>query len=320
MADELQQPKKPAGGAFGQYLTEHRAAFMKECAGKPITAVTKLASTRFKEISENEKAKYQEQFKAAQEKFNKDMEAFLAAGGEKKAKKRKGKDDEDGGRKKKKPKKDPDAPKKPAGGGYGQFMAKNRAEFAEATKGQPVSAVTKLGGQKWSALSEEEKKPFNEQFLVAMAEYKEKMKSYEPPEPKVDPKEEAKKAKQEAKDAKAEAKEEAKQAKQDAKEAKAAGKESKPEKATAKSAVMKAAGRGRGRGRGRGAAAPPANKVELTSGVASKAEKLGYTEQLTKLANRQDIIDSGKTQTQMLTALENSGGLIHPAKRALLGE
>ena len=74
------------------------------------------------------------------------MKAFLEAGGEKKAIKKKGKKDI-------KKKKDPQAPKKPAGGAYGCFLAKNRAAFMKECSGQPVTAVTKLASAKWKDIT-----------------------------------------------------------------------------------------------------------------------------------------------------------------------
>ena len=75
------QPKRPAGGAFGQFMNDKRAE------------------------------------------FDKDLEAFEAAGGVKEKIARKGKDG------KVKKAKDPDAPKRPAGGAYGVFLAENRDEI-----------------------------------------------------------------------------------------------------------------------------------------------------------------------------------------------
>ena len=52
-----EQPKKPAGGAYGVWLAEHRAELQKEVGpGKPASEVAKLAGARFKEISAEEKA------------------------------------------------------------------------------------------------------------------------------------------------------------------------------------------------------------------------------------------------------------------------
>ena len=106
------------------------------------------------------------------------MKAFLDAGGEKKTTKRKAE-------KSAKPKKDPDAPKKPAGGAFGCFLAKNRAAFTEECKGQPVTAVTKLASERWKKLSEDKKKVFQKEYEAKKAEYEEAKKSYVPPLPSV---------------------------------------------------------------------------------------------------------------------------------------
>jgi len=39
----MEQPKRPVGGAYGIFLTEKRAEFMKACAGKQASAVSKMA-------------------------------------------------------------------------------------------------------------------------------------------------------------------------------------------------------------------------------------------------------------------------------------
>jgi len=102
--DVSEQPKKPVGGAYGQFMSENRAAFAKECAGKPVSAVAKLASERWKTLGEAEKAKFQKKFDIVNEQYAKDLEAFLAAGGEVKSSKmqsskRKSNDDVEDGKK-----------------------------------------------------------------------------------------------------------------------------------------------------------------------------------------------------------------------------
>jgi hypothetical protein len=37
----MEQPKKVAGGAYGQFLAEKRPELQAECKGQPITAITK---------------------------------------------------------------------------------------------------------------------------------------------------------------------------------------------------------------------------------------------------------------------------------------
>ena len=79
-----------------------------------------------------------------------------------------------------KTKKDPEAPKKPAGGAYGVFLAKHRADFAKDCQGQPATAVTKIASGKWKALSEEEKKSYEAEYKVKLEAYQEAMKAYKP--------------------------------------------------------------------------------------------------------------------------------------------
>merc|ERR1719320_483209 len=156
--------------------------------------------------------------------------------------------------------------------------------------------------------------------------YRAAMEEYVPPEPKVDEKAAAKQAKEEAKQAQKSAKEEERQAKQQAKEAEKATKDDArrakteaKEAAKAKGKGAKAKARARMPLRGSKARQPAPPAVELQAGVAARAEKEGLKEKLVQLASRQDVIDSKKTQTAMFKALQESGGLIHPARRALLG-
>merc|ERR1711862_261436 len=78
-----EQPKKPVGGAYGQFVNEKRPEFAKQCVGQKASAVAKLAGEEWKKISDVEKAAYQTKYDAAKKKFDVDMAAFLAAGGEK---------------------------------------------------------------------------------------------------------------------------------------------------------------------------------------------------------------------------------------------
>jgi len=198
----LEQPKKPTGGAYGQFLAEKRADFAKKCAGQAVTAVSKMAGAEFKKLTEAQKKPYQQKYEAAKEKFDKDMKAFLDAGGEKqkgatalRAEKRKAK--EDGG---KKAAKDPNAPKKPAGGGYGQFVAEKRPEFMEKCKGKPITEVSKLAGVAWKKLTDAQKAPYQAKYDKAKADYEKAMASYKPQIPEAeDEEEEAEEEEEEAK-------------------------------------------------------------------------------------------------------------------------
>merc|ERR1712151_580665 len=103
------------------------------------------------------------------------MAAFLAAGGEKakgvRALRSEKKNEKDG--KKAKKAKDPNRPKKPAGGGYGRYLAENRAKIvASLPKDHKITDVSKAAGAEWKALSDVAKKPYEDAFAAAMAEFR----------------------------------------------------------------------------------------------------------------------------------------------------
>jgi len=165
------EPKKPVGGAFGQFLSENRPKFMEACKGQAGSAVSKMAGEKWKEVSAAEKAKWQNKYDEVKAQYDKDLKAFEDAGGVKAPRKRKG---EDGKRKKK----DPNAPKKPAGGAFGQFLNANRAQFTKECAGLPITAISKKAGEKWKTLSDAEKKPYEETYKKAAEEYKKAMEEY----------------------------------------------------------------------------------------------------------------------------------------------
>ena len=287
MSAAPEQPKKVTGGAFGRFLAANRPALQKELAGKPGSEVTKLASQRFKAISEDERSEWEKKYKDAQAQHEKDMEAFLAAGGEKKAVKRKsGKEDEESP--KKKAKKDPEAPKKPVGGAYGRFLAKNREAFTKECEGKPVTAISKLAGERWKELSAEQKEPFEEEYKAKVASYQEAMKTYTPPASAPEDEESPPKV-----------------------ATKKSPKESPPKvsRATPKRSATSA----------KKAATSESSPFRLEDKGAAQAEKDGLTTTLLKLVAHKDVIDSGKSQNAILQALQESKGLLHPARRALLG-
>jgi len=305
----LEQPKKITGGAFGRFLNEQRPALAAECKGKPATAVVKLASERFKALSTLDMAKYETQYAQAKATYEKALAAFLAGGGEVKSLKRKGGDldDKKHAKKLKKLNKDPNAPKKAAGGGFGCYINKHRQDLMKECAGQPITAVSKLAGSRWAALPENDKKPYQEEFVAKQAAYKKAMETYVPP-PKKEGQEEELSPKEAKKAAKVAAKADALQAKEDKKAAK---EEAKTTTKGGKSAAVKsAAAKGK-------KTAPPA--FTLQPEVLAKAEKANLTDVLVKLATRDDVKASGKTELQMLKALQDNSGLLHPAKRALLG-
>ena len=288
-----EQPKKPAGGAFGQFMNEKRAEFTKQLQGQPASEVSRHVVSTWKAMSEADKAPYQKKFEDAKAKYAKDFAAFIAAGGVKKkgtmalrAEKRKA-------RAAKQAKKDPLKPKKPAGGAYGCFLAKHRPAFIKECLGQPVTVVTKLASAKWKALSEAERAPFEEEYKTKRKAYFEAMKSYVPPagaEAKEDEDEDDN-------DAEEEEEEEAEE-----------GEPSPPSKKAKK------------------AEAPPAKKakttdamVALSDDILAEAKKKGLGLKLQAMMRLPKVVEKQIDAKAALVALEQADGKAVAAKKALFG-
>eukprot|EP00438_Fugacium_kawagutii_P028983 Skav211305 [mRNA] locus=scaffold3605:24062:25175:+ [translate_table: standard] len=256
------QPKKVAGGAFGQFLAEKRPELQAQCKGQPITAITKLASEKFKALSDEDRAIYEKKYQAAKAKYDEDMKAFLE----------------------------------------------------ESHSEEGIFAPFVQNGFDCEELSAEEKKVFEEEYQKKKEAYEEAVKSYVPPsngEESEEPPAKKRKTKEE--------KEEAKQSKAAEKEATKAAKAAKADKSEAKAAKGKKAQEAKPKAKAKAKNAPKTPGVKMDSAVVAKAEKLGYKDTLLKLAAHHEVIASGKSQSEMLQALEQKGGLLHPARRALLG-
>lgn len=79
--------------------------------------------------------------------------------------------------KKKKKKRDPLLPKRPKTGFF-FYLDETRNSIAEEFPDMKMSERSKLMGQRWSQLSNEEKKPFIEKNIIAKEEYKVAMEKY----------------------------------------------------------------------------------------------------------------------------------------------
>ena len=75
------RPKKPVGGAFGCFLDKNRQALMKECTGQPVTAVMKLASTRWKALSEADMTPFEQAYQKKKAAYEEAMETYVSPAG-----------------------------------------------------------------------------------------------------------------------------------------------------------------------------------------------------------------------------------------------
>jgi len=172
MAD-AQIVKRPAGGAYGQFMNANRTSLAEQAAKEGmtgVTAVTKKASEVWKSMTDEEKAPWEAKFKEAQAAYTayKDSDSFVPP-----EKKR--------GKKEEKKEKDPEAPKKPVGGAYGVFQNEKRAEFMKIAKEKGEKGfgpVAKMVSEAFKQLSAEDRKVYEEKAAKAMEEYKVVMAAY----------------------------------------------------------------------------------------------------------------------------------------------
>merc|ERR1712060_561834 len=177
------QPKQPVGGAYGIFLSEKRPEYTKACAGQKASAISTMAGAEWKTLTEEQKAPYAKKYEVAKAQYDKELESFLAGGGVKekgaaalRTEKRKAKDG--------KKKKDPNAPKRPAGGAFGVWLAENRSKIASSLpQDHKITDVTKAAGVQWKALSDAAKKPYEATFAKKQEEYKKAMEEYKKAHP-----------------------------------------------------------------------------------------------------------------------------------------
>merc|ERR1712084_65580 len=79
--------------------------------------------------------------------------------------------------KKAKKEKDPNKPKKPQSA-YWLWLGENRTALTKEVGAGNVTAVARLGGEKWKALPEKEKAPFEKKAAALKAEYDQAMVEY----------------------------------------------------------------------------------------------------------------------------------------------
>merc|ERR1712139_172396 len=96
-------------------------------------------------------------------------------------------------------------------------------------------------------------------------------------------------------------------------------KEEKKVAAAAKKDAKSAKGKVIARGKAKAKAKEPETPVDIPKTILAKAEKENMVDVLTKLLRRDDIKEAGIAAGKALSALEEAGGLLHPARRALLG-
>lgn len=299
----MEEPKRPQSGYF-LYVNATREKVQTEIGGKAFGAVTKIQAERWKSLPADEKSNYEQQAADLKAKHETDLAAFKEAGGvvgQKRAEKKDAKQakiDKAAAKQS-----DADKPKKPVGGAYGVFMNKHRAEIQQSLPaGSAVSAVAPVASAKWKALSEEAKKPYDEEYQQVKARYDADVKAWK------DAKVEAAGADDDDKDGEVVQVSPQKDVQTPSK------KRTKPD---SKVEVQQSPPEKKAKGRCR------VSKVESTPGttidvkVLEQATKFNLDGALKNLASREEL--SHISADKMLAALQNSEGLVNKAKAVLLG-
>jgi len=291
----LEEPKKPASGYF-IYVNATREKVQVELGQKSFGAVTKLQADRWKSMPANEKATYEKEAAERKSKYEKDVAAFKEKGGVMGAA-RKEKKDLKSAKADKKAKKEANTasgcPKRPAGGGYGCYMSKNRAEISKSLPaGSKITDVSKAAGDKWKALSDAAKKPYEDEYKKLKEKYDVDFKAW----------------KESQADGDAEEGDEGDEGEDDEDKKGAAKKRaSAAESPPAKKAKAKA--------KPRGAKESPGPVIDPK--LMEQATALKFDGGLKNLAAREEL--SSISHDKMLAALKQAGGLVNKAKAALLG-
>jgi len=190
----------------------------------------------------------------------------------------------------------------------------------------------------WKAAGEEERKPYEEQAAKEKAEFFKQQTAWQAT-PEFAEIEKAEKEQEEREKAAGGAEEKAKEESEPKKRGKKAGASKSPAKETptkgggeakkdtaGKTSATKA--KPAKRAQDKENAPPPEAKrakksiapgMMLEATAVAEAAKLGMESALRNLAARPDVAASSKSSADLLAALKASGGLVNPAKRALLG-
>jgi len=163
-AKDPNKPKLPLS-SYMRFVNDKRAGIKEENPNAGIGDIAKIAGKMWKEIDEDEKERYESEYRKEKEKYNRLMEDYVPAAGFKTTGKR--------------PKKDPNAPKKPMTA-YFAWMNENRPRIKEEHPNASLGEIAKVAGSEWKEVDPDVKAEFEEAYKKQMEAYKKQMKNYVP--------------------------------------------------------------------------------------------------------------------------------------------
>jgi len=173
----IEEPKKPQN-AYWLYLVENRDALSKEAGSSKVPVVGKLAGSRWKAMTAEKKKPYEEKAEDSKREYEKAMEFFREQGGvvgKRRQEKAENRREALGKRAKKNI--DPDKPKRPQTA-YWLWLGESRASLVAEIGKNDVTQVSKLGGQRWNALPQACKGPYEAKAVELKAQYDKDMEEW----------------------------------------------------------------------------------------------------------------------------------------------
>jgi len=175
----LAEPSRPQN-PYWLWLGENRESLTKEAGSGKGSAVGKLAGQKWKTMSEAAKKPYEKKAEALKQEYEQKMADFVAAGGVK-GKRRAEKAEAKAAKGSKKARKEAraasDQPKRPPSG-YWVYSQENREVIEKEAGTKKLTLVASLAGKKWKAMSDAQKKPFEDKAAMAKVEYQKAMEEW----------------------------------------------------------------------------------------------------------------------------------------------
>jgi len=166
-------PKKPLSGYFS-WMQAEREKLKAEKPELKGPAAVKVLGERWAAMAEEEKQPYNDEAATAKAKYNEEMEAYRKTDSYAKHQEElQNFKMNSAGKKKKKAKipKDANAPKKPQTA-YFLWLTENRERIKQENPDVKAGpAIVKLAGSKWAAMTDDQKKPYQERAVEAKKQY-----------------------------------------------------------------------------------------------------------------------------------------------------
>lgn len=128
-----------------------------------LTEVSKLCSEKWKSMSPEEKAKFEEMAKNDKRRYDQEMKSYVPPAGAKKGKKKK--------------KKDPNAPKKPPSA-FLIFTSEHREKIKVDNPGISITDIAKKFGEMWKKMSTTDKAPYEAKYAKLKEKYEMEVAAY----------------------------------------------------------------------------------------------------------------------------------------------